>query len=207
MKRPCSGYRDLLEVMFRDETKSTLKRVRRIEQRRIRPLTLLCSASTQKLSSETPETQMATHYSNHIYQQCGFFRTLSYPLEELAVCHFYQVMRESLPDTDHALYLHLQLPAVYAKSNSGSALRLATQAISYAISTKMGGNSAQLSRQCYAQAIVAIQAAVRDSFEVRSDQVLYAVLLLSGYEVSHRQLNILVILGISKCILTYVDES
>lgn len=42
----------------------------------------------------------------------------------------------------------------------------------------------QVSRKRYVQSISALKAAIRDPIEVKSDETLYAVLLLCGYEVS-----------------------
>ncbi|RDL41612.1 uncharacterized protein BP5553_01591 [Venustampulla echinocandica] len=78
----------------------------------------------------------------------------------------------------------MQLPALYHQSDAESALRLSTQAISYASSTKSGHKAAKISRRKYVQAIRAVEKAIRNPVEVKKDETLYAVLLLCGYEVS-----------------------
>ncbi|KAM5357465.1 hypothetical protein ACJZ2D_016231 [Fusarium nematophilum] len=89
---------------------------------------------------------------------------------------------DNLSDRDPAHYLHTQLPNLYARSDPGSALRLATEAISYATSTKLIEGATLLSRKRYVQAIKAIGKAIQDPIEARDDQTLYAILLLCGYE-------------------------
>jgi hypothetical protein len=105
---------------------------------------------------------------------------------DLSLCFFYQTTLESLMNADRARYLHLQLPTLFSRSEPGSALQLATQAISLATWTKSQPNdlnASQLSRTCYLQSLAAMNAAIRDPAKVKSDDTLYAVLLLSGYEV------------------------
>lgn len=109
---------------------------------------------------------------------------LSPSAEDAVLCHFYQTIIETLSDEDPAHYLHTQLPNLYVRSDPGSALRLATEAISYASSPRLVQDAILLSRKRYVQAIKAIEQAIQDPVEVGNDQTLYAVLLLCGYEVS-----------------------
>lgn len=110
--------------------------------------------------------------------------SLSPAAEDVAICHFYHNVLENLSDKDPTRHLHTQLPAVYAKSEPGSALRLATEAISYAASTKLAREPARIAKERYVQATRAVRTALYDAREAMSDQTLYAVLLLCGYEVS-----------------------
>jgi hypothetical protein len=160
MKRACTGYRDQLDLRFRDETATVQARIRR-PAKRIRTATILTSViSPHSCSSLLPT------------------------LEDVVLSHFYHTITASLPDANHACYLHLQLPALYSQSSSRSALRLSTQAISYALAGKLDRNLSQLSKKHYGQAISAVNAAIRDPQQAKDDQTLYAVLLLCGYEVS-----------------------
>ncbi|KFZ23568.1 hypothetical protein V502_01955 [Pseudogymnoascus sp. VKM F-4520 (FW-2644)] len=112
----------------------------------------------------------------------GFGKHLSPPLEDSVVCHFYETTAASLSDEDHTRYLHLLLPDLYNRSAPYSPLRLAVQAISYATLAKSRLNLAQRSREFYGRAISALNSAIRDPDQVKSDQTLYAVLLLSGHQ-------------------------
>jgi len=112
--------------------------------------------------------------------------------EDLSLCFFYQTTLESLIDADRAQYLHLQFPTLFSQSDSGSALHLATQAISLALWAKSRPSdidAIHLSRTRYSQSLSAMKAAIRDPVEVKSDGTLYTVLLLSGYEVRLLQLE------------------
>jgi hypothetical protein len=112
--------------------------------------------------------------------------------EDLSLCFFYQTTLESLIDADRAQYLHLQFPTLFSQSKPGSALHLATQAISLALWAKSRPNdidARHLSRTRYSQSLSAMKAAIRDPVEVKSDETLYTVLLLSGYEVRLLQVD------------------
>lgn len=113
--------------------------------------------------------------------------------EYLALCFFYQTTLEPLIDADHIQYLHLQLPTLFSQSGADSALYLATQAISLAAWAKSRPNdmdARHLSRTRYLQSLSAMKAAIRDAVKVKSDETLYTVLLLSGYEVCNSGLDI-----------------
>ncbi|KAE9363957.1 hypothetical protein N431DRAFT_550626 [Stipitochalara longipes BDJ] len=105
--------------------------------------------------------------------------------EDLPICFFYQTTLEPLINADRARYLHLQLPLLFSRSDPASALHLATQAISlaaWARSRPGDLRASELSRRRYSQSLAAMNAAIRDPVKVKSDDTLYAVLLLSGYE-------------------------
>lgn len=169
MKRTCSGYRDQSSLMFRDETTRTQEK----SQRQLRAHGLHAgSASSTTLSG--PRTRWAA-------------MTLALPLstatEDVANCHFYHTTLANLSEQDPSRHLHAQLPGLYAKSHPGSALRLATEAISYSVSIELVPEASRLSRKRYIQATRAVRLALQDVQGVEDDQTLYAILLLCGYEV------------------------
>lgn len=77
--------------------------------------------------------------------------------EDFAIYQFYHTTLENLAQEDPARYLHTHLLALYHECDAESALRLATQAISYASSTKFGRNAAQISRKRSVRAIMAVK--------------------------------------------------
>jgi hypothetical protein len=106
--------------------------------------------------------------------------------EDLPLCYFYQTVLDSLVDTDHSRFLHLQLPALLSRGEKGSVLPIATEAISlatWARSNPVDHKRRYLSRKRYLEALAVLNTALRDPCKSMSDDTLYAVLLLSGYEV------------------------
>ena len=107
--------------------------------------------------------------------------------DSLALGFFYTKTLENLPKSDHARYLHMNLSPLYLSSRPQSALRLAALAMSHIAYSRYGRDDCQLvqfSRKFYVQAISAVNIALRDPVEAITDETLYAVLLLCGYEVS-----------------------
>jgi hypothetical protein len=167
MERKCSGYRDPLELMFHDESAATKKK------------------ASFSLENSQANVRSLVHTMCNDSEQCqSFGASLPASVEDFAICHFYHTILNNLQMEDNARYLHTQLPGLYFHSASESAIRLATQAIAYALSTKFGHDATQLSRRRYMHAIRAISKALQDPIEAQSDQTLYSILLLSGYEVS-----------------------
>jgi len=184
LKKRCTGYRDVNGFLFRHADLQTEEKGRKPGKKNRKKLSIDGSGSAQNYS--------AIHLGKQIqFLAGGMSRVLLPSQDDLPICFFYQTTLESLINADRALYLHLQLPMLFSRSDAGSALHLATQAISLAVwsRSRLGDISARhLSRKRYVQALVAMNAAIRDKVEVKSDETLYAVLLLSGYEVCLRQL-------------------
>lgn len=165
MKKKCSGYRNQLDLMFRDESTKTHAKVARWAQRnnhRLNPKTMAA-----------PERCIPAAVSN-----------LWSTADHSVIFRFYHYIRGNLSEKDPVRGLHEYLPGLYIESNPGSALRLAAQAISYATSTKLGQKNELLARRFYTGAIRAMSQAIQDPVEAMDEKTLYAVLLLSGYEVS-----------------------
>ncbi|KAH6874444.1 hypothetical protein B0T10DRAFT_586429 [Thelonectria olida] len=150
--------------MFRDETTRTRNRFHHWNTRTRGSDSTSASNAPLSLALITPAYRLAPS------------------AEDAAICHFYQTIIDTLSDEDPAYYLHTQLPSLYARSDLGSALRLATEAISYAVSVKLVREATLLSRIRYVRAIQAIGKAIQDPREARNDETLYAILLLCGYE-------------------------
>ncbi|KXJ85756.1 hypothetical protein Micbo1qcDRAFT_153858 [Microdochium bolleyi] len=168
MKRTCLGYRDQIDLIFRDETSHVQARSR---QRR---------AYTGVSSNyfRLPSSSWSHAFADVLQLPI----TLSPSMEEAAVSHFYYATLETMSDEDPVHFLHSQLPSLYAKGSPESALRLATEAISYAASRQYLRQGALVARERYAKAVKAIRQAVQDPVEAQNPAVLYAILLLSGYE-------------------------
>jgi hypothetical protein len=159
--------------MFRDESRQVQARV---QQKRIHTSDSLRLRLRKKLPSHPFAEDLQTW-------KLPVVGRLSPPMEDAAICRFYYTTLDTLSSEDPVHYLHLQLPGLYAKCSPDSALRLATEAISYAASRHLLPQGAQLARKGYIKAVQAIREAVQDPAEAQNPTTLYAILLLSGYEV------------------------
>jgi hypothetical protein len=186
MKRRCSGYRDEADLIFRHADVKSKDRSQNPGSKNSKQL----SSVADSKSSHNHAGMRAGKESQFLL--CDIGRGLLPSKEDLSLCFFYQTTLESLIDADHAQYLHLQLPILFSRSEVGSALHSAAQAISLAIRARSWPNdinASQLSRTRYSQSLLAMNAAIRDPIKAKSDETLYTVLLLSGYEVRLLQLE------------------
>jgi hypothetical protein len=172
-KQPCAGYRDLSGLIIRDETKRTKAKF----------------SQWQAPSREPVPTVEATVVPDtgpvwlHVDLTASWLQPSP---EDAAIGYFYHTVLSNLSGGDPTRYLHQQFPALYAQSNSGSALRLAAEAISYAASRQLMPKAALLCRKRYIEAVNATRSAIQDPIEMTNDHTIYAILLLCGYEVSGR---------------------
>lgn len=157
MRRTCVGYRDQSTLMFRDETARTQIKARRGHVGR------------------------DTNFPQHLIPPPSSL--LSLQSQDIAVCYFYTTTLSNLSEKDPARQLQMYLPSLYAKSRMGSALRLATESISHVLLPNLVPDSKIIASKRYDAALIAIQRAIQDPIQAKTDETLYAVLLLCGYEV------------------------
>ncbi|KAH7176944.1 C6 zinc finger protein [Dactylonectria macrodidyma] len=175
LQRTCAGYRDLSGLMFCDETSKTQQKIRRRHTS--------AQGSQCTLAPDITFTVIPTGDSLFTWRTPKISTySMSPSMLDFAICHFYHANLNNLSDKDPVHKLHTLLPALYAQSRPGSALSLATEAISYAASSRLAREAKLLSRKRYVQAINALKEAIQDPEEVSSDHTLYSILLLSGYE-------------------------
>ena len=153
MDIPCNGYRDLGSLVVCDETEKVKnKHIQQEVRLSMKPIRLDIGLA------------------------------LAYCSEDTAVWSFYHTTMSSLSKADHAYRLHCELPRLYSQSPLSSTLRLSTQAIAYAVTSKSNRLAAGSARKSCAHAMAAMRTTLRDTGKGSTDETLYAVLLLCGYE-------------------------
>ncbi|KAG4428902.1 hypothetical protein IFR05_015616 [Cadophora sp. M221] len=171
--KQCIGYRDESDLIFRHTVPKPKEKSRNATTKRG---DMLQSRTDPNVSHDSSGKERFTN---------GLTRVLLPSKEDQRLCFFYQTTMEGLVDSDHTQYLHSQLPTLMSRSRSGSALNLAVQAISYAAwgRSRLKGNGVALpASKRYSQALSALATSIADPIQAKSDETLYAVLLLSGYE-------------------------
>ncbi|UZP32467.1 hypothetical protein NXS19_000283 [Fusarium pseudograminearum] len=158
--------------VFRDETTKTRAKhhQKKVESH---------SQPGQIVSALTTLGRFSTSYSD---MAVTIPRALRTSKEDVAISNFYNSTVDNLPNEDPTRHLHQQLPSLYFQSQQGSVLRLAVEAISYASAVNIIPQAVQLSGKSYTKALSALRAAIQDPNLPFSDETLYAVLLLCGYE-------------------------
>ncbi|KAG8361812.1 hypothetical protein FVEN_g137 [Fusarium venenatum] len=175
--KTCDGYRDQSQLIFRDETAKTIGKD---SQKKV----LKHAQSTRAVSSFTSLGGFSAPFSNW---HTSIPRTLCTSKEGIAISHFYNSTADNLPNGNPTRHLHQQLPSLYFRSQQGSVLRLAVEATSYACATKLIPQAIQLSSKCYIKALTALRTAIQDPNLRFSDETLYGILLLCGFETKTKQ--------------------
>lgn len=173
--KQCTGYREEGDLIFRHTVPKPREKGRNATTK---SGNMLQSQTDLNISHDRSGKQSFSH---------GPTKVLLPSKEDQRLCFFYQTTMEGLVDSDHTQYLHSQFPALMSQSRSGSALHLAAQAISYAAwgrSHLDDKDVALPASKRYSQALSALATSIADPIEAKSDETLYSVLLLSGYEVS-----------------------
>lgn len=185
-KRFCTGYRDELDLVFRNENKATEIRVQRSAATR----TTESSGTTVKTSQKRPVSsschdEAATTLSKWRAQD-GSLSSPPMVLQENAeihaLCHFftnYVPTRSRSKST----FLEYLLP-VWRDAGSDSALSAATSTVAL-MGLGYAPERNQLihkARQNYSMAISKLNAAISNPVEARRDETLLAVLLFSLYQ-------------------------
>lgn len=180
MNKACTGYRAQPDLMFCHENfSSTRRKQNKLKRNHEAENFELIS----RFQNQSIEPRFRVDRQNLIY---GISRSLLPPEQDLVLCYFYETILETISEVDHSRELHMELPNIFSQSKPGSVLNLATLAISQAVWARSRPNDAfasSRSRKRYLQSLLALNAAIQDPVQVKSDETLYAVLLLSGYEV------------------------
>ena len=156
----CPGYRNLNEVVFRDETRRIVQRVRQSQQSN--------SGLPRCTVSEPPQT---------------ISYPVSQPATELGVNFFFAkyIFKEPPFYSDHCAWLTQS----YIEPRSQNVLRAAIEAVGMAgLSNAFHAPHVEsASREKYRQALIALQQALNDRGQALADTTLMAVILLGLFEV------------------------
>ncbi|KAK3340014.1 hypothetical protein B0T25DRAFT_561090 [Lasiosphaeria hispida] len=188
-KRECGGYRPEFEIIHRDQTTTTVRRVRKALELERRPPARVITRAGFIFVHEQPE--QPSHQQS--YQQRQWHRqqnsspppVVTVPLAQRAACYFASnFILCPLSGTPHGYFDYL-IPLLES-APADSALNHAFNACAFAAfgnRTKSGNvDFSGLSLKAYTLALTATHTALGDSTEANTDATLAAVLLLSLYE-------------------------
>lgn len=172
-KRTCLGYRNLVDVVFRDVS----KHVARMSNRSIGlPSPAEVSSShSQSINSHPIYVESYVNRSVHVLPT----------VEDRAICYFLSnyALTPSLANISRG-YLECLLP-LYSSSLPNSALHATVAAVSMAAFGHRFNATLLLpqARRTYIKALSLVNIALRDPKQVKTDTTLMSVLLFSLYEV------------------------
>ena len=195
-KRECAGYRNEFEIIHRDQTKSTVRRMNKaLNQSRSTPSTSTATvvAIISTPPKEPPPSQLPSPRPSPTRQQTpNPTPTLTVPLAQRATCYFASnFLYVPLGQIPHGFMDYL-VPLIDGEPPD-SALRSAFNACAIAaLGNREKANSlnlANVSLREHTLALAKTHAALGNPMTSSSDATLAAVLLLGLYEVCQPRLS------------------
>jgi hypothetical protein len=194
-KRECGGYRSEFEIVHRDQTKSTVRRMRKaLEGQSQTPKPPAATPTTSvffvheqsQLQTPAPSPQEQTELRPQQYQSPSPRPSLTIPIAQHASCFFASnFILVSSANTPHGFMEHL-VPLLET-TLPDSALSYAFNACAFAaLGNRVSAENvdfAALSLKQHTNALVRTQVALGDPATANTDATLASVLLLSLYEV------------------------
>lgn len=171
----CPGYRDRIDLMFRDETEQTAQKVEQ-KQRSISPNT-----QAQSESSQNQISSAMVHIPSEI--ALSMERPLQMSWETQATAYFFQNYVPTFETSTKSLLKFL--PSMYKEDEAGTnALRCCITAVGLAgLGLKHSPELLSSADSWYNTALRRTRNALYDPVLVKADQTLMGVILLGLYEV------------------------
>lgn len=198
-KRDCPGYRDQLELMFRDESKSVVRKAvaasaHKNKQAERSHRTAIPEGNPVRSELSTPGVEQGFHFNSdpqrvYLMRQLGNYPLEVQPSYELeatkheAICYF--LRSNAIP----SLFWNGEMISNFLLQNGGPASQRAMKASVVATATAMLSRVRELpslkdvSYREYGSALRLLNAALADTEEAKTNQTLGAVILLAIYEV------------------------
>ena len=176
---PCPGYRNLADVMFRNESERTIRKVRAfqnpvdIEQLRRSSTQRRLSNLSQIPQSGSPSSLSPMHISS----------ALSQPINELGANFFFT--NYALDESPYSPSYQTWLIQTYHEEHPGHFLRTAIEAVGMAGISNVfhAPGIAFRSKEQYSKVLAATKKALSDPVEAISDTTFMSVILLGMFEV------------------------
>lgn len=168
--KECPGYRNLSDILFRDESKRIVRKIRKDEQSRSSPSHT--AMTTSVAISEKPSNDNLV--SMTLVQLCQ-------PVNELGANFFFS--KYTFNESPFAGDYHEWLTRSYVDENH--VLRAAIEAVGTAALSNVyyAPHIASNSQERYCNALAAINQALGDPVEAVADTTLMAIILLGLFEV------------------------
>ncbi|RFU24558.1 hypothetical protein B7463_g11781, partial [Scytalidium lignicola] len=175
-KTQCPGFRDLVDIMFRDESERIIRKASKLYmENKIELPRLPAMLDTNPTSSSIPSC-------SSLPPSTSISRTLGQPLNEIGAHFFfanYTCNEPPLSDSYHAWLIQ-----IYREDSTNHALRAAIKAAGMAGIANIfyAPDVASKSKEEYGRALTATKKALADPAESVADTTLLAVILLGFFE-------------------------
>ncbi|KAM5475410.1 hypothetical protein MauCBS54593_001098 [Microsporum audouinii] len=175
--RTCTGYRNQLDLMFRDETRKTAHKASTKAQKQRNSKSPIPSSSKDSTDSNSSASLISLRSSNTPEE---ISRSLSMNLNQQAICFFlHNYVIPSTPTSGRVGYMHsLQTASSEAVTACMASVGMATLAnINYSADLRIAA------REQYAHALSLTNAMLRDPIKAKQPEALDTVMLLGMFEV------------------------
>lgn len=180
----CPGYRDLHQVLFRDESERVRQKAHQRHRTQVNP-----TPGTSKLTS-LPARDLVeafdTQSSTSAFLSSNTSYGLSHPLGELGINFFFTRYTFNQQPFSHDYSQWLAQSCFGHAPNH--ALRAAIEAVGTAALANVfhAPSAASKSNKQYSLALLATTKALNDPVQALADETMMAIILLGLYEVSHK---------------------
>lgn len=178
----CPGYRDLLDLGFRDQSQEVIRKSQRLtrkQQRTAPTVTTTVDSTIDSTANSAVASNAATPFESG---DLSPRRSPAYPMQELAKGYLFSHYMSGGPRGGHMSYL---VPLISDPRNSAVNAALNAVGLVALSNIRLAPQMMLKARREYTTALSQTNHALKDSVMSKRDDILAAVVLLGMFEVSH----------------------
>jgi hypothetical protein len=178
----CPGYRNLDEVLFRDESERVIRKAHQIEQSNSILIQETVTTCPRPPRSSAPTSESKSFTSS--FSPISISYPLSQPINELGANFFFAKYTSN--DPPFASDYNDWLSQSYFQDGASHVLRAAIEAVGMAGISNVfhAPHVSSKSKEKYREALVAMKKALNDPVQVTADTTFMAVILFGFFEVT-----------------------
>lgn len=178
----CPGYRDLLDLGFRDQSQDVIRKSQRLTRKQQRTVPIV--ASTAEDTTEDPVDHSVVRTAALPFETGGLSprRGPAYPVQELAKGYLFSHYMSGGPRGGHMSYL---IPLVTDSRNSAVNAALNAVGLAALSNIRLAPQMMLKARREYTTALSQTNHALKDAVLSKRDDTLAAVVLLGMFEVNN----------------------
>ncbi|KAJ6119274.1 hypothetical protein N7523_003554 [Penicillium sp. IBT 18751x] len=173
----CPGYRDLLDLGFRDQSQEVIRKSQRLTRKQQRTVPTIASRTENPVDHTVASTAASSFETGGLSPRRGPV----YPVQELAKGYLFSHYMSGGPRGGHMSYL---IPLINDPANSAVNAALNAVGLAALSNIRLAPQMMLKARREYTTALSQTNHALKDSLMSKRDDILAAVVLLGMFEVS-----------------------
>jgi phosphoribosylformylglycinamidine (FGAM) synthase PurS component len=178
----CPGYRDLLDLGFRDQSQEVIRKSQRLTRKQQRTVPTVATTVDSTIDSTADSAAASNAPSPFDNGDLSPQRSPTYPMQELAKGYLFSHYMSGGPRGGHMSYL---VPLINDPRNSAINAALNAVGLAALSNIRLAPQMMLKARREYTTALSQTNHALKDSVMSKRDDILAAVVLLGMFEVSH----------------------